>query len=71
MAKNSTSATKLIGIAFAVIGAGLIYWGYQLSDSLGSQLTESITGSMPDEVMYRYIGGAALLAVGLYTFLKR
>ncbi len=71
MAKNATSATKLIGIALVVVGAGLIYWGYQLSDSLGSQLTESITGSMPDEVMYRYIGGAALLAVGLYAFLKR
>jgi len=71
VAKNATSATKLIGIALVVVGAGLIYWGYQLSDSLGSQLTESITGSMPDEVMYRYIGGAALLAVGLYAFLKR
>ena len=52
-------------------GAGLIYWGYEMSGSVGSQLTETITGSTPDEVMVRYIAGAASLAAGIYLFVKR
>jgi uncharacterized protein YjeT (DUF2065 family) len=61
---------KIIGIALVVLGAGLIYWGYQLSESIGSQLAETISGSMPDEVMVRYIGGAISLAVGLYLLAR-
>jgi len=71
MAKSSFPMTKVIGLALLVIGAGLTFWGYQISDSLGSQLTQSISGSMPDEVMYRYIGGAASVVVGIYLFLKK
>lgn len=71
MARNSIPTMKLVGIVLIVCGAGLIYWAHQLSGSLSSQLTETISGSMPDEIMYRYIGGAALLAVGLYSFFRR
>jgi len=71
MANAAVHVTKLLGIALLVLGAGLIYWGYQLSGSIGSQLTETISGSMPDEVMLRYIGGSVSAAVGLYLVLKR
>jgi hypothetical protein len=36
-----------------------------------SELTETISGSMPDEVMYRYIGGAVSVVVGLFLALQR
>lgn len=71
MAKSSFPMNKVIGLALLVIGAGLAFWGYQISDSLGSQLTQSISGSMPDEVMYRYISGAAGIIVGLYLLMKK
>lgn len=71
MAKSSFPMNKVIGLALLVIGAGLAFWGYQISDSLGSQLTQSISGSMPDEVMYRYIAGAAGIIVGLYLLMKK
>jgi len=71
MANAAVHVTKLLGIALLVLGAGLIYWGYELSGSIGSQLTETISGSMPDEVMLRYIGGSVSAAVGLYLVLKR
>jgi hypothetical protein len=35
-----------------------------------SQLTSTISGSLPDEVMYRYIGGAASGVAGLFLFAK-
>ena len=62
---------RILGIALLIIGAGLLWWGYQLSDSIGSQLTETISGSMPDGVMIRYIAGAVSFAVGLFLFLKK
>jgi len=71
MAKSAIPAIKLISIALIVIGAGLFIRGFQLSDSTGSQLTETISGSMPDEVMLRYIAGAASLAMGVYLLFKR
>jgi hypothetical protein len=71
MASSSIPTAKAVGLALIVIGVGLILWGYQLSDSIGSQLTETLSGSMPDEVMVRYIGGAVSLVVGLFLAVRR
>jgi hypothetical protein len=59
---------KIIGLILLVVGAGLALWGFQLSDSVGSQLTQVITGSDTDKVMTLYITGAASFIVGLYLF---
>jgi LPXTG-motif cell wall-anchored protein len=46
--------------------------GWQGSESLGDQVTETITGRFTDETMWYLIGGAAALAAGAYlTFFKR
>jgi hypothetical protein len=71
MANNVLAYRKIIGIALIVIGAGLLWWGYQLSGSIGSQLTETFTGSLPDAVMVRYIAGGACVAVGLHLLLRQ
>ena len=71
MANSSIPATKIIGIALVVIGLGLAYWGYRLSGSVGSQITQAVTGSDTDKVMTFYIGGAVSLVVGLYLFIKK
>lgn len=71
MSQPKLPVPRILGIALLIIGAGLLWWGYQLSDSIGSELTETISGSMPDEVMIRYIAGAASFAVGLFLFLKK
>ena len=63
-------AQKLVAIVLMVVGAGLVFWGYQMSESLGSQLSKSLTGSFSDEVMWRYIGGVASVLVGGYLFKK-
>lgn len=71
MSKGSGLPIRAIGIALLVLGAGLAFWGFQLSESVGSQVTELVTGSETDQVMMLYIGGAACFAVGLYLFLKK
>jgi hypothetical protein len=42
-----------------------------MSDSIGSELTEGLTGAMPEGVMTRYIAGAASLAVGLFLLFRK
>lgn len=69
MAKSSQSK-RLIGIALIVGGAGLLYWGYQKSEGFESQLTSTITGAQPDNVMMMYIAGAVCLAIGAFLNLK-
>lgn len=71
MAKSSFPMVKVVSLILIVVGAGLAFWGYQMSDSLGAQLTQSVSGSMPDQVMYRYIGGAVCLVVGIYLMLRK
>jgi len=70
MANSSTSAMKILGIALVVIGIGLAFWGYRLSGSVGSQITQAVTGSDTDKVMTFYISGAACFVVGLFLTLK-
>jgi Protein of unknown function (DUF3185) len=71
MANNSNTAAKALGLALVVIGIGLIVWGHQISGSLASQLSSKLTGAMPNEVMYRYIGGAVSAVVGVFLLLKK
>jgi len=61
---------KIIGIALVVLGVGLAIWGYQLSGSVGSQVTQAVTGADTDKVMTYYIGGAISFFVGMFLFRK-
>jgi len=71
MAMGSKTTIKIIGIALLITGAGLALWGYQLSGSVGSQLTQAFTGSGTDKVMTLYISGAVSLVVGLFLVIKK
>jgi hypothetical protein len=54
-----------------VVGIGLAIWGYQLSESFGSQLNEALTGSHTNKVMLLYIGGAAAVVAGLFMVTRK
>ena len=71
MAKKSKSQMKVISIILMIIGIGLVFWGYQMSGGLGSQLAQTFSGSLTDDVMIRYIGGAVSFIVGLYLYIKK
>lgn len=62
--------TKLIGIVLLVVGVILLYFGWQSSESIGDQLTESLTGRFTEETMFFIIGGAIAAVVGLYLTLR-
>ncbi|MEX1214937.1 DUF3185 family protein [Saccharospirillum sp.] len=71
MSKHSGLPLRAIGIGLLILGIGLAFWGFQLSDSLGSQITEAVTGAETDRVMMFYIGGAVSFSVGLFLFMKK
>ena len=62
---------KAVSLVLIVLGLGLTYWGYQMSGSIGSQLTRAISGADTDKVMMCYIGGAASFIAGLFLFLRK
>ena len=71
MANGTNSLLKLVGLVLLVLGVGLAYWGFQLSDSIQSELTEVVTGAETDKVMQFHIGGAISVVAGLFLTLKR
>ncbi len=71
MAMGSGATMKIIGITLVVIGVSLGFWGYQLSGSVGSQITQAVTGSDTDKVMTLYIAAAVSLVVGIFIFIKK
>ena len=70
MATVSGSTMKIISLVLVVTGLGLAVWGYQLSGSIGSQISQVVTGSDTDKVMTFYISGAVSFVVGIYLFIK-
>ncbi|MDG4812485.1 DUF3185 family protein [Hydrogenovibrio sp. 3SP14C1] len=62
---------KILGIVLMVIGIGLGFWGFQLSGSVGSEISQAVTGAETDKIMTLYIGGAISFVVGIYLFIKK
>lgn len=64
-------SSKLAGIVLLVVGIVLLYFGYQSTQSLGNQVTETFTGRFTDETMWYLIGGAAAVAAGAFLTVFR
>lgn len=62
---------RILGIVLLVIGTILLFFGYNASQSLGDQLTETITGKFTDETMWYIIAGAASVVVGAVLTLRK
>ena len=65
-------ANKVMGIVLLVIGLILLYFGWQSSQSVGDQITETFTGRFTDGTMWFLIIGAAAAVGGvLLAVIKR
>ena len=56
---------KIIGIVLLIAGVGLIFWGYDLYDSAGSQLSRTFGGDAPTKAYAALIGGAICTVLGI------
>lgn len=71
MPKISKQPVTIAGLILLVVGIGLLVWAYQLSGSPTSQLSRTLSGSVPDQVMYRYIAGSVCAVLGGYLLFSR
>ncbi len=56
---------KIIGIILLVIGVALAAWGYNIYDSVGSQLSRALSGDTPVKAWAGMVGGAILIVTGI------
>jgi len=62
-------ARSIGALDLVVIAVDLAYWAYRMSGSVGSQLTEAVTGSPSDRIMIYYTAVSA--AVGVFLLVKK
>ena len=58
---------RIVGIVLVVAGLAVAYTGYEMSQSVGNQLSEAWSGSPTDSVMLRYISGVVLAVAGAFV----
>ena len=56
---------RVIGIAILVVGVVLIVFGMQASASLGSRLSELVTGAPSDRTIWLLLLGVVAAVIGL------
>ncbi|MFW5801594.1 MAG: DUF3185 family protein [Spirochaeta sp.] len=66
------STTRIIGIVLVIVGAVLLYFGFQASQAVGDQMVEELTGRFSDTTMWYLIGGGAAVVAGVFlAFFKK
>ncbi len=61
---------RVMALVLLVVGAILLFFAYQSSQSLGDQVTEAVTGRFTDSTTWYLILGAASVAGGVGLLLS-
>jgi uncharacterized protein YjeT (DUF2065 family) len=69
--ETEMGSNKIAGLALIAVGVILLYFGWQSSQSVGDQVTETLTGRFTDDTMWFIIGGAVAVVVGVFLALVR
>lgn len=64
------SNNKIIAIVLLIVGVGLAWWGYDMSQSVGNQLAETFNNATKKEVVFAYIGAIACVVAGLFMIMR-
>jgi len=59
------TTNRILALVLLVVGAILLFFAYQSSQSLGDQVTEAVTGRFTDSTTWFLILGAAAAAAGI------
>jgi uncharacterized membrane protein len=65
------NTSKMIGIGLLVLGAILLYFGFNATQSVGEEMSEAFTGKYSDETMFYLIGGGVAAVAGLFMVLRK
>jgi hypothetical protein len=61
---------KAQGIVMLAAGGALLFWGYNITQSVSSKLGQALNGSPPDKAMIMMILGGICAAFGFFKLFK-
>jgi hypothetical protein len=62
---------KALSVALIAVGAVLLIYGINASESIGSELSEMFTGAPTDKTVWLLIGGIVAIALGIGGLVMR
>jgi uncharacterized membrane protein len=62
---------RAISIALLVVGIILLIMGFNASESVGSEVSEAVTGTPTDRSIWLIVGGAAAAIIGAIGLFRR
>jgi hypothetical protein len=64
-AEVETDMNKTMSVALLIVGAILLFYGFQAGDSVGSDVSRAVTGTPTDKTVWFLVGGAIAGVLGL------
>jgi len=61
---------KAQGIVMLVAGGALLFWGYNITQSVSSKLNQALNGAPPDKAMIMMVLGGLCAAFGFFKLFK-
>lgn len=65
------STKTLFAVVLLLLGAGLLYWGFDASDSLASEVSEAVEGAPSDKSIGLMVTGGLIALVGIFVLMRR
>jgi hypothetical protein len=61
---------KAQGIVMLAAGGALLFWGYNITQSVSSKLNQALNGAPPDKAMIMMVLGGLCAAFGFFKLFK-
>jgi hypothetical protein len=61
---------KAQGIIMLATGSALLFWGYNITQSVSSKLGQALNGAPPDKAMIMMVLGGLCAAFGFFKLFK-
>ena len=61
---------KAQGIIMLATGSALLFWGYNITQSVSSKLGQALNGAPPDKAMFMMVLGGLCAAFGFFKLFK-
>ena len=62
---------QLVGLGLLVLGAVLLFFGWQSSQAVDDQIMEAVTGRFTESTTWLFIGGVISAALGVTLLLVK
>ncbi len=61
---------KIQGVVMLAAGAALLFWGYNITQSVSSQINQALNGAPPDKAMVMMVLGGVCAIFGFFKLFK-